>query len=62
MRTTILTITTISAWVMAIAYDLIEKATGAELGVLLLGAVVTIAVGLYVGLYKDNKNEQSKEL
>lgn len=62
MRTTILTIATTGAWVMAIVYDLIERATGIELSVLLLGSIATIGVGLYMGLYSSNKNNQREEL
>lgn len=62
MRTTILAITTIGAWAMAIAYDLIKRTTGTELTVLLIGPIVTIGVGLYLGLYRNNKNEHREEL
>ena len=61
MRKSILTIATISAWVMAIIYDRIEKITGNELNVLLVGAVVTVVVGLYFGLCINNKDGPKEE-
>lgn len=62
MRKSILTIATISAWAMAIIYDRVEKITGAELNILLIGAVVTVVVGLYFGLCFNNKDGPKEEL
>lgn len=51
---------TLSAWVMTLIYDYIEKVSGIEIGVLLCGAVVTMVAGLYFGLYAKN-NETNKD-
>jgi hypothetical protein len=47
---------------MAIVYDKIEKTTGTELDALLWAALITIAVGLYVGLYRNNEDRPKREL
>lgn len=58
MRKPILMIATISAWVMVVAYDLIERRTGAEPNILLFGAVIAIVFGLYFGLRKDDETTE----
>ena len=50
----------VSSWAMALAYDWINKATGHEIRILLYAGLVTLAVGLYFGLYAKN-NETKKE-
>lgn len=49
-----------SAWGMAIAYDQIEVATGTEVHVLLFAAVITMVVGLYVGLRTNNETKKGE--
>lgn len=49
---------TYSSLVMVVAYDLIERGTGAEPNMLLFGAVITIVLGLYFGLRKDNETTE----
>lgn len=52
---------TVSSWVMAFAYDWINKATGHEYKILLYTGLVTLAIGLYVGLCaKSNKTEKEE--
>lgn len=62
MRKSVLISSTLIAWVMAIVYDKIEKTTGTELDTLLWAALITIAVGLYVGLYRNNEDRPKREL
>lgn len=62
MRKSVLISSTLIAWVMAIVYDKIEKTTGTELDALLWAALITIAVGLYVGLYRNNEDRPKREL
>ena len=51
---------TLSAWGMAIAYDWINRVIGYDVKVLMYASVVTLIVGLYVGLCTNN-NETEKE-
>ena len=63
MKTSILYWSMLASWVMAIAYDRIEQMTGIEINILLVGALVTMAVGLYMGLYwKGNVELEEKVL
>lgn len=51
----------ISAWGMAIGYDWIYRTTGYDIRVLLYVAIVTMAIGLYVGLYAKDKETKKEE-
>lgn len=61
MRNFILIISTLIGWVMAIAYDRIEKVTGLELTALLWAAIIIIIIGLYTGLIKNGADKQKEE-
>ena len=52
----------LSAWIMALIYDYIERVSGIEIGVLLCGAVVTMVTGLYFGLYAKNNESKEEEI
>jgi hypothetical protein len=61
MRTSALATSAISAWIMTFIYDRIEKTIGMELDVLLFAAVATLVIGLYLGLYANNKETTKEE-
>ena len=61
MRKSILIISVLSAWSMAVIFSQIKSMTGLEIDVLLYAAIVTIIVGLCKGLYKKNKNQTKEE-
>lgn len=62
MRKSILVISMLSAWLMAAVFNGIKNTTGLEIDALLYAAIVTMIVGLYKGLYKNNKDQTRKEL
>lgn len=62
MRKSVLISSTLISWVMAIAYDQIKTATGTELSILLWAAIITIAIGLCVGLTRKNEDKPKIEL
>jgi hypothetical protein len=47
---------------MAFVYDKIERTTGTELSVLLWAAILTITIGLCIGLSRKNEDEPKREL
>lgn len=55
MRRSIIVISTLSAWVMALVFDWIEKTTGVRVNVLLCAAIATMIFGLYKGLCTSDK-------
>ena len=61
MRKPLLIIGVLSAFVMALIFNLIEKRTGVRIEVLLYASVVMIIAGLYGGL-TTNRNESKEEL
>lgn len=61
MQTTKLLISTLSAWTMAFIYDFIDKITGHEIRVLPYAGLVVMVVGLYAGLYANNKTTKEEE-
>ena len=61
MRNSKLMTSMLSAWIMAVAYDYIERVTGTEVNVLLYAAVITIVAGLYFGLYAKDKGIKKEE-
>lgn len=52
---------TLSSWGMALAYDWINRTTGYELRILLGASIVTLVIGLYVGLYAKNNDTKKEE-
>lgn len=62
MRKSVLMSSTFIAWVMAFVYDKIERTTGTELSVLLWAAILTITIGLCIGLSRKNEDEPKREL
>lgn len=60
MQTSNIMTGTLSAWFMALAYDWIEVATGAEFRALLYVAVMALVSGLYFGLRKNNNTEKGE--
>lgn len=62
MRKPVLFTSMLGAFFMALAYDQIEKVSGIEISLLLYAAVITMVVGLYTGLYTNNKQESKEEL
>lgn len=61
MRMSKLTVSMLSALVMAVIYDYVEKTTGIELRALLYTSAAVMMFGLYCGLMTSNKNIEKEE-
>lgn len=61
MRSTILVGGTISAWILAIIYYQIKTIIGMDIEPLMYAAIITLVVGLYLGL-QDNKETEKGEV
>lgn len=62
MQRSAFVVSILSAWVMALAFDLIEKTTGVRVMALLCAAAITMIFGLYKGLCGKNKYDTKEEL
>lgn len=51
----------IGAWVFGLGFDFIERMTGTRVHLLLIAAIVSLAVGLCVGLNTNKGNSQMGE-
>ena len=61
MQNVKLLISAVSSWAMALTYDWIKRVTGHEIRILLYAGLITLAIGLYVGLYAKNKETKKEE-
>ena len=61
MQTSTLMLSSLSAWGLAIAYDIIERVMGLDFKVLVWAAVAVFAVGLYRGLHAKSEDVNKEE-
>lgn len=61
MRKSILVISMLGALFMAVIFNLIKNVTGIEFDALLYAAIATMIIGLYKGLYTNNKTDNEEE-
>lgn len=62
MQRSVLVISILSAWVMALAFDQIDQIFGVRFIPLWCAAVITMIFGLYAGLRSNNEEESKEEL
>lgn len=61
MQKSVLIISMLSSWAMAVVYDQINQASGVRLRVLLYIAIIVMVFGLYMGLRTNNECDAKEE-
>ena len=62
MRKSVIVISILCALFIAVIFNQIKSVTGIEVNVLLYIAIAIMALGLYRGLYANNKDVEKEEL